>query len=167
MSKFRPGYPIVLAILLCLLLTGGQYLRAAEEEYDGVSSLDFKLDSDYEGEAATYRFRYKDIGTDEEAIRVDMTESTGDTLIIIMDRGERSVYVKDVGGESWETFPGMIMDQMWDTWREPYLTLPDRGSTTWQDLEGGEYEYNSVDGTVKIYDISVDEPIDDSLFLPG
>ena len=154
---------LVVCILLLLNIT------AKAEGVSGIedlTKLDFTVAETIDGETTTYRFRYKDIGTPEEAVRVDMTEQDGSTLIVILDKDGNKVLVKDIDQTSWTSYPGVALPTMWDKWVRPYMTLPDRRSATWAEIEGEEFLVEGNGRTMKIYDIKINRALEESVFNP-
>lgn len=95
-----------------------------------------------------------------------MTEDDGSKLIVILDKKDNRVLVKDINQTTWASYPGMTLPSMWEKWVRPYMSLPDERSTTWADIQGEEILVEVEGRTVKIYGIKVDDSIKESIFNP-
>lgn len=156
----------ILVLVSFLLLGVGQGASGSDADSESLSTLDFKVEGTHEGDSAVYRYRGKNIETEEEAVRIDITKEGGSEFIIILDKGENKVWMKEFDKNNWRTLPGMFLSQMWQTWRNPYFSLLDTKSAAWEEMEGEVYHASSEEGKAKIYDIVVNEPIEDSVFQP-
>lgn len=168
MSETRKTHFIACSLSVCcflLILSPTSLVFAAEDEFDELQTLDFKIDGTYEEEAAVFRYRYKNIGSDEEAFRLDVTTESGQRMGVILDKGDNKVFFKEMEASNWQILPSMMLTQWWKQWREPHLG-GNQGATFWRNIEGEKYVIEDEDQTVTIYEVVVDKPIEDSVFSP-
>jgi hypothetical protein len=130
-------------------------------DVEGASSMHFKVTIDpAEAESINYEYTVKNAGTTSLMMRIEM-ESAGEEVIYIINGVQETVWLYS-GGE-WVEF-SELYQSYWETW-----------STAWQgyqtnlvDWTGeGDWSYTASDGSsVRIYDISVNPSLADSLFEP-
>ena len=149
-----------------LLLSNNAQLLAESEVFEEITNLEFKIDGTYEGDPAVFWIRDKKIGTENEAFRVDITNEADEKFIVILDKGENKVIFKEMGTNNWQELPSMMLSNWWDTWRDEFILPPEGGESFWREIEGREYVTEGNGQTVTIYDVKVDDPIDDSIFNP-
>ena len=168
----RAGKTVLIPLLVVLFFfsfstfVSVRTVVGAEDDFDNLTSLAFKVDGNYQELPSVFWFRYKAIGTPEEMVRIDITTEGDSTFTVILDKEQEKVMVKDLGQANWQTFPGSIFPRMWDTWRNQYIPTLLEESSTWEEM-GGEYLIETEEGPVELYDIEVNEPIEDSVFIAG
>lgn len=144
---------------------------ASEEGTDtGLNSLSFKIDGDHMGEPAVYQYWFDHVNTENEVFRMTTTSKDEDTVLLewIVIKGEKAFYKdsENTGG-TWQTIP--YSESLWTRIRGAVLS--GTGVDFWLGIEGKE-EYIITRGEegeeeeVKLYDISVNEPIEESTFQP-
>ncbi|MFB6214725.1 MAG: hypothetical protein ABEI54_02545 [Candidatus Bipolaricaulia bacterium] len=175
MSTFKKPVLIAGSLLLVfslIFLAGGSLTFAEENDFDELKTLNYKIEGTYEGKPAEFWHRLKYIGTEDEVFRMDITVlESEETMSIILDKGNDTVFIKQMGTESWQQMP-MMFSQMWDKYREGAIGLSGSADDWRSRAEDDQDEYilegeeNGEEYSVKIYDIKVDEPIEDSVFSP-
>lgn len=170
MSAFKKYLLVTGSLLLVfsfLLVTTNFTVVGQDEDSEGLTTLHFKIDGGtYNGQPVVYWYRFKNIDTEEEVFRLDVITDAGEEAAVILDKRNDSVYFKEMGTGSWQQLPGMMLGRWWDQYREPYIS-PDRGAPFWRDIEDQEkYVIEDEEHRVTIYDVEVDEPIEDSVFTP-
>lgn len=81
--------------LLSFLLNDGSLALANESEIDELTNLTYKVEGTYQGEPAEYWYRFKDIGTEEEYVRFDVSPlESEETRIVILDKKTKRSFTK-------------------------------------------------------------------------
>lgn len=172
MIKLKQLSTATMAFLLAVsVLVVGPAIVASGEDTDGsLNSLNFKIDGTYMGEPAVFEYWLNNINTENELFRMTGTSKDGDEVLQewIRDK-EQKVFYKDpekTGGR-WQEIPNG--EVMWQKMRGKFLN--ERSAVFWLENEGKETYVTmiNVDGEeeeVRIYDISVNEPIEESTFEP-
>lgn len=120
----------------------------------GASSLQFSVEVTSDGTTYTNTYMAKNIGTSDLMIRIEMD---GDMVYIVNGAEEKAWYYMD---GAWTDISSTFSDE-WASW-----------STTVSGYQGeladwtgtGEWTYTEDGTTVRIYDISVNPTLADSLF---
>jgi len=131
---------------------------------DGPETLDFKADVNSEGENYTTRFRIKHLGRKKEDIRIDTVREDGAKMTVILKGSSNEGWVSDYSSSSWTHFTGFAFTQWWRRRSDRYLVYK---VGSWEEMEGEEFTVENEDGSGRVYDISVNENIPDSVFTPG
>jgi len=172
MGKLRRVSTATIVFLLAVsVLIMGPFLIASGEGTDnGLNSLSFKIDGNHMGEQAVYQYWFDHVNTENEVFRMTTTSKDEDTVLLewIVIKGEKAFYKdsENTGG-TWQTIP--YSESLWVQIRD--AVLGGKGVDFWRGIEGEE-EYIIVRGEdgeeeeVKLYDISVNEPIEESTFQP-
>lgn len=154
-----------------LLLVNGSLALAEEDNFENLNTLDVKVEGIYEEEDAEFRYRFKNIGTDKEVFRLDVTTlETEQHMAIILDQENEKVYIKQMGAGSWQQLPSMTLSKWWEEHREDVIVSYNSAEKwrSWADADKEEFilegEEDGEEYTVKVYDIKVDEEIKDSVF---
>ncbi len=106
----------------------------------------------------TYTFQGKNLGTDNLMMRIDYTDNDGST-IFIFNGAQHKAWT--YSGDQWVDISDYY-DSQFQTWNSLWQGY----STNLAAWTGqGEYSYTSNGSTVRIYDISVNPTLDDSLFV--
>jgi hypothetical protein len=129
-------------------------------DVEGASSLQFSVEVTSEGTSwGINTYMAKNIGTSDMMIRIEMTNGYNATEI-----------VNAAQQKAWSCADGECTDvsdtfeDLWDSW-----------STTWSGYKNnladwagtGEWTYTDTDGnSVRVFDISIDPDLADSLFQP-
>lgn len=121
------------------------------------SSLQFSVDVTAEGSSYTNNYMAKNIGTSDMMMRIEMLSTDGD-IIYIVNGAEQKVWMY-AGGE-W-TDMSMSFSDEWDSWSTTVGGYQD-DLADWTGT--GEWTYSEGGTTVRIYDISVNPELADSLF---
>lgn len=129
-------------------------------DVEGASNLQFSVEVTSEGTSLGIQtYRAKNIGTSNMMIRVEMTNGYNMTEIVNAAQQKAWTCTDGECTDVSETF-----EDLWDSW-----------STTWSGYKNnlmdwtgtGEWTYSDTDGnSVRIYDISIDPSLPDSLFQP-
>lgn len=176
MSTFKKPALIAGSLLLVfslLFLANGSLALAAENDFEELTTLSCKVEGTMQGEPAEFWYRIKNIGTEDEAFRLDATGlESGKTMGFIINQADDSSFYKQLGAGSWMPVPFSTVEPYWQMYRERHITAIG-GADDWRKLaEADKDEYKDevvIEGekeTVRLYDIKVDEPIEDSVFSP-
>ncbi len=161
---------LVLVLSLLFLADGGLTL-ADESEFEDLTTLAYKLEGTDQGEPTEYWYRLKDIGSEEEHARLDVSPlESEETRIVILDKENKTVLYKEMGTDSWQKGSSMMFTLLWNRHREGVIAQYG-DADDWRSLANSDKEEYLLEGeengdTVRVYDIEVDEPIDDSVFNP-
>lgn len=124
---------------------------------EGASSLQFSVDITGGASEGTTNYYAKNIGTDDMMVRVEC-EYGEMTLIYIVNGAQQKAWADE--GSGWVDLSDTFKDQ-WDLWAPTYQVYEDELGT-WTE---GEWTYTADDGSeVRIYDITVNPSLADSLF---
>jgi hypothetical protein len=128
-------------------------------DVEGATSLQFSVDVTSGDTSYTNIYMAKNIGTSDMMIRIEM--SNGYNAIDIVNAAEQKVWEYTDG--QWTDLSDAFSDQ-WASWSSTWSgyknTLADWTGT-------GEWTYTENGSTVRIYDISVNPTLADSLFQPS
>jgi hypothetical protein len=132
-------------------------------DVEGASSLQFKVSvTSAEMGSEEYTYMVKNAGTSSLMIRVEMELSSGEDMAYIINGAEQKAWVYSDG--EW-TDLSVAFQTYWDTWNsawEGYRT----GLVDWTGV--GDWSYTSPNGDgIRIYDITVNPSLADSLFQPS
>jgi hypothetical protein len=105
----------------------------------------------------TYTFWGKNAGTGDFSMRIEFTDSDGDTIYIF--NGAQDKAWTYAGGE-WVDISDYYASQ-WDIWNNLWVGYTN-SLAAWSGT--GDYSYTQDSSTVRIYDISVNPALEDSLF---
>ena len=105
----------------------------------------------------TYTYYGKNAGTDNFAMRIDYQDQDG-TGIYIFNKGTKEAWT--YAGDAWVDMSSYYDSQfqIWDNMWTGYVN----GLSAWAGT--GDYSYTSEGSTVRIYDITVNPALADSLF---
>ena len=127
----------------------------------GASSLQFTatMTNSSGGSEGTYTYSAKNAGTSNLMIRIEYSDPSGDNFIYIVNGALQQAWV-ETGGQ-WTDLSSAFSSQ-WSTWNTAFTGYT--GSlASWSGV--GDYSYSSPSGeTVRIYNISVNPSLADSLF---
>lgn len=161
---------IVFLLAVSVLIMGPSMIASEEGTDNGLNSLSFKIDGDHMGEPAVYQYWFDHVNTENEVFRMTTTSQDEGSVLLewIVIKGEKAFYKdpENTGG-TWQTIP--YSESLWIQIRDAVLS--DKGMDFWRGIEGKE-EYIIMRGEdgeekeVKLYDISVNEPIEESTFQP-
>jgi hypothetical protein len=130
-----------------------------ETTVETASSLQFKVNVDpAESESITYEYMIKNAGTSTLMMRIEM-ESAGEEYIYIVNGAQEKVWTCSNG--EWMEF-SELYQSYWETWN----TAWEGYRTSLLDWTGyGDWSYTTPNGdSVRIYDISINPSLSDSLF---
>ncbi|MCF7891170.1 hypothetical protein K9M78_08135 [Candidatus Bipolaricaulota bacterium] len=100
-------------------LNDGSLALADESEVDELTNLTYKVEGTYQGEPAEYWYRFKDIGTEEEYVRFDVSPlESEETRIVILNKKNKKVIYKEMGSDSWLEGLSMMFSLIWSRYRE-------------------------------------------------
>lgn len=176
MSKFKNPALIAGSLLLAFSLlfpVGGSLALAEENNFEELTTLNCKVEGTMEGDPAEFWYRIKDIGTEDEAFRLDATNLESETSMgFIINQADDSSFYKQLGAGSWMPVPLSTVEPYWQMYRERHITAIG-GADVWRRwAKNDKDEYKAevvIEGekeTVRLYDIKVDEPLEDSVFSP-
>jgi hypothetical protein len=124
------------------------------------TSLQFSVTITHEGVSeGGYTYYAKNAGTDNLMIRIDYTSTSG-SFIYIVNGAQQKAWMSSEG--QWTDLSSSFASQ-WGTWHstyEGYVT----GLGSWAGT--GDQTYTSGGDTYRIYNISVNPSLADSLFQP-
>jgi hypothetical protein len=131
-----------------------------ETNVGDASSLQFRVSIVREGESYETMYSVKNIGTSDLMIRVDLSTTEGDIVYIVNGAQQKAwEYV----GDEWHDLSDAFSAQ-WDMW-DPTVQGYTDNLSSWTGV--GDWTYTDTDGTpVRIYDITVNPSLADSLFEP-
>ncbi|HSV48784.1 MAG TPA: hypothetical protein VLH35_00585 [Candidatus Acidoferrales bacterium] len=122
------------------------------------SSLQYSISLSESGAVkSTYTYYGKNAGTDNFAMRIEYSDE-GDNGIFIFNAGTKKAWTYS-GGE-WVDI-STYFDTQYSTWNDLWSGYVN-SLAAWQGT--GDYTYTSGSSTVRIYDISVNPALSDSLF---
>ena len=130
---------------------------ATAPDVGGASSLQFSVEVTSEDTVYTNTYMAKNIGTSDMMMRIEMSSTDGD-IIYIVNGAEQKVWM-GMGGE-WTDMSSSFSDE-WDSWSTTVSGYQDE-LVDWTGT--GEWTYTEDGTTVRIYDISVNPTLEDSLF---
>jgi hypothetical protein len=125
----------------------------------GASSLKYTVSLTENGVVqGTYTLQGKNSGTNNFMMRIDFTDSDGST-IFIFNGAQHKAWT--YSGNEW-TDISAYYDSQFQTWNSLWQGY-NTNLAAW--TGNGDYSYTSGGSTVRIYDISVNPTLDDSLFV--
>jgi hypothetical protein len=130
-----------------------------EATVESASSFQFKVSLDpAESDSITYEYSLKNAGTSNLMMRIEM-ESAGVEYIYIINGAQEKVWTCSNG--EWMEF-SELYQTYWETW----TTAWEGYRTNLLDWTGyGDWSYTTQNGdSVRIYDISINPSLSDSLF---
>lgn len=163
----------LLLVFSLVFLVNGSLALAEENDFEDLTALSCKVEGTMQGKPAEFWYRIKNIGTEDEAFRLDSTIlESGKTMGIIVNEANDSSYYKELSVGSWMPVPLTMIKPYWEEYREEHITAIG-GADDWRRWANSDQEEFVVEGeedgeeyTAKVYDIEVDEPIEDSVFSP-
>jgi len=123
------------------------------------SSLQYSVEITGGDTAGTYTFKAKNIGASNMMIRIDIS-SGGVELSYVVNGAQQKAWTY-MGGE-WAEVSDFSTE--WNSWNST-LTGYKESLANWSGT--GEYTYTSGDASVRIYGITVNPTLADSLFAPS
>lgn len=150
---------VVVGVVAYWALSSGDGNNNGGTNVGDASSLQFSVSIVREGESYETMYSAKNIGTSDLMIRVDISTTEGDIVYIVNGAQQKAwEYV----GDEWNDLSDAFSAQ-WDMWNTTVQGYTDNLSS-WT---GGDWTYTDADGTpVRIYDITVNPSLADSLFEP-
>jgi len=163
---------VVIAVIVLLVVGVAAYWTMGSGGGDGVvddggttvdvagaSSLQYKVSVNLvDSESVEYTYMIKNAETSDMMMRIEM-ESSGESFIYIINGAQQKVWVYSEG--EWMDLSDFF-PTYWDTWNSAWEGY----RTNLLDWTGvGDWSYTTLDGdTVRIYDITVNPSLADSLF---
>jgi len=124
------------------------------------TSLQFKVEVTSEGTTYTNTYMAKNIGTSDLMIRIEI-DSAGSNFVYIVNGADEKAWAYADG--EWTDISDTFSSE-WDSWSTTVSGYQD-DLADWSGT--GEWTYTGTDGsTVRIYDISVNPSLADTLFQP-
>ena len=158
---------IVAVLAVAVVAVAAYFLMNTEEEkiedtitVENATSLQFSVDLTFDGESmGTYEYSAKNIGTSDLMVRVEIPDASGD-LIYIINGANQSAWASVA--DEWTDLSDTFSTE-WDSWTGTMEGYTDE-LTTWVE---GDWTFTDTDGTgVKVYNISINPALADSLFAP-
>jgi len=158
---------IIVAVLAIAVVAVAAYFIMGTEDnvedtitVENASSLQFSVDLTLEETSlGSYVYSAKNIGTTDLMVRVEIPDPSGDLIYIVNGADQTAwAYAADEWLDLSETFTNE-----WDMWSGTMDGYKD-SLATWEE---GDWTFTDTDGTgVRVYDISIDPALADSLFAP-
>ena len=152
---------IVVAVVVGVILAtrGGGGGGSKSGDVATASSLQFNADITASGTLTTYTWSAKNIGTSNAMLRIEWTSSAGDYVYII-NGAQKQAWVDENG--TWTDLSTEYTD-FWATWNATFAGFTSSLSH-WSGT--GDYTYTdpSTGNSIRIYNISVNPSLADSLF---
>lgn len=150
---------IVVAIVVGVILATRGGGGGTGGDVAGASSLQFSADVTSGGTLATYTYSAKNIGTSNAMIRIELTSGSENTIYIV-NGAQKQAWIYENG--AWTNLTDYFTDY-WTQWNST-LTGFTNNLSHWSG--SGDYTYTnpSTGDTVRIYNISVNPSLADSLF---
>lgn len=125
----------------------------------GATSLKYSVSVTEGGQTQGYTYQAKNAGSNNIMLRIDFTDSSGEKTIYVINGVETKAWTFSNG--AWEDVSAAYQTQfnIWNSLYQGYVT----NLSTWT---SGDWTYTSEGATVRIYDISVNPSIPDSVFQP-
>ncbi len=155
----------LLLIFSLVVLAGSPLALAEENDFDELGTLSFKMEGTWEEKQAEFWYRFKNIGTEKELFRMDATVlETEKTMSLILAKENETAFIKQMGSKTWHE-NSMMFSRSWDQARADISNL---GSVEdWHEwAKQEEHIIEDEEHSVRVWDIKVDEPIEDSVFNP-
>lgn len=139
--------------------TGSQDNGGTTVDVEGASSLQFKVTMDpADGDNIDYTYSVKNAGTSSLMMRIEM-QSAGESFIYIINGVQEKVWMSSDG--EWIDFSDMY-PTYWETWNEAWQGYHN-SLVDWTGV--GDWTYSTPNGdSVRIYDITVNPSLPDSMF---
>jgi hypothetical protein len=129
----------------------------------GASSLQYTVSVTNSSGASqgTYTFYAKNAGTSNLMIRIEFTDPSGDNFVYIVNGAQQKTWVYE--NDEWTDLSDAFSTQ-WDSWNSAWQGY--RNSLAgWTGV--GDWTYTDPNGdTIRIYNITVNPSLADSLFQP-
>ncbi len=125
----------------------------------GASSLQYSVSLTEAGvNQGSYTYSGKNAGTTNFMLRIDFTDTSGNQTIYIMNGAEQKAWIYSDG--QWQDISAAYATQanIWTPMWQGYVNA----LTAWTGI--GDYTYTQGNATVRIYDISINPTLADSLF---
>ncbi len=135
---------------------GGATPTPTASDVGSASSLQFSVEVTSEGESYTNKYWAKNIGTSDMMIRVEI----GDVMVYVLNGADEEAWSYMAG--EWTDLSDTFSDE-WDQWDPLFASYQD-SLADWTGT--GEWSYTEDGTTVRIFGISVNQPLADSLFQP-
>jgi len=151
---------IVVAVIVGVILaTRGGVTGASIAD---ASSLQFKADVTQGGNKTTYTYSAKNIGTSNAMLRIEQTGSQG-SFIFIVNGAQKQAWAYENG--AWNNFT-YLYNTYWTEWNSG-LTQYKNNLSHWSG--SGDYTYTdpTTGYSIRVYSISVNPSLADSLFQPS
>jgi type II secretory pathway pseudopilin PulG len=139
--------------------TGTEDTSGTTADVGEASSLQFKVSvNPADSESVDYTYMIKNAGTSSLMMRIEM-QSAGESYIYIINGAQQKVWIYSDG--EWMDFSEMY-PTYWETWNSAWQGYHD-SLLDWTGY--GDWTYTTPNGdSVRIYDISINPSLADSLF---
>jgi len=129
----------------------------------GASSLQFTASvTNSSGELQeTSTYYAKDIGTSNIMLRMELTDSSGNNFVYIVNGAQQKAWMES--GGQWIDISASYTSQLSSLNKS--FTLFQTNLAGWTGV--GDWTYTSSGGTARVYNISVNPSLSDSLFTPS
>jgi uncharacterized protein (UPF0333 family) len=133
---------------------GGATPTPTAPDVGGATSLQFKVEVTSEGTSYTNTYMAKNIGSSNMMIRIEI----GDTMVYILNGADQKAWTYMDG--TWTDISSTFSTE-WNSWNTTVSGYQD-SLENWTGT--GEYTYTEAGTTIRIFDISVNPTLADSLF---
>lgn len=128
---------------------------------EDANSLQFEVDLTSQETTTKYKLTGKNLRAEDMKIRIDMLDGDTGNFSYILNPGEQEAWTKI--DSTWMDLSGDFAAQ-WDSWGLTWLNYTEN-LQNWSGT--GDWSYNAPNGDlIRIYNISVNPVISDSLFQP-
>lgn len=128
---------------------------------EDASSLQFDADVTSQGFTITYKLAGKNLGMANLKIRIDLLGGDAGNYIYILDAGEQKAWAN--ADDTWTDVSSDFTAQ-WESWGTEWTNYVDN-LANWTGT--GDWSYTAPNGdSIRIYNISIDPVLPDSLFQP-
>lgn len=150
---------IVVAIVAGVILATRGGGGGSGGDVAGASSLQFSADETAGGVKTTYTYSAKNIGTSDAMLRIEWTTSGADNIYII-NGAQKQAWI--YGDGVWTNYSDYY-SEYWSDWNSTFTGITNSFASH---LSGSGYTYTdpSTGDTVRIYNVSVNPSLPDSLF---
>ena len=127
-------------------------------DVEGASSLQFKVSvNSADAESMEYTYMVKNAGTSSLMMRIEM-QSESESFIYIINGAQEKVWI--YSGDEWIDFSDAY-PTYWETWN----SAMEGYQSSLLDWTGvGDWTYTTPNGEIRIYDITINPSLADSLF---
>lgn len=168
-------YVIVAVLLVVIAVVGADIVlnnnggTTPTVDVAKATSLQFTVNDTVQGVTATYYFAGRNIGTSNLTVRVDLPVAGSDNYSYVFNFGEKKNWNSTDGGTTWTDATSDLVNQ-WDgcwgpLWTSYVKNLGNyNGTGDYTYISNSELNNMTTGNTIKIYNISVNPRLQNSLF---